>query len=48
MPLPENQELVSTAGSIVKAFQGAFGTPPGYRPGQYCRVLRKTAQNQKN
>ena len=33
MPLPEDQQLVATAGALVKTFQGAFGTPAGYRPG---------------
>lgn len=34
MPLPEDQGVVATAGALVKALQGAFGTPGGYRPGQ--------------
>jgi hypothetical protein len=34
MPLPQDSGLVETAGNLVNAFKGAFGTPPGYRPGK--------------
>jgi hypothetical protein len=33
MPLPSDQAVVETAGTLVKTLQGAFGTPAGYRPG---------------
>lgn len=32
MPLPEDQAVVNTAGTLVKTLQGAFNTPAGYRP----------------
>ena len=35
MPLPQNQTVVETAGTLVKTLQGAWGTPAGYRPGKY-------------
>ncbi|KAK4507195.1 hypothetical protein PRZ48_000930 [Zasmidium cellare] len=32
MPMPEDKQIVETAGKLVKTLQGAFGTPPEYRP----------------
>lgn len=32
MPLPDSQPVVETATTLVKTLQGAFNTPPGYRP----------------
>lgn len=37
MPMPEDKQVVETAENLVKGLKGAFGTPPGYRPGKIHR-----------
>lgn len=39
MPLSEDPQINQTAGKLVKTLQGAFGTPPEYRPGKTCTHL---------
>jgi hypothetical protein len=35
MPLPTDEVLVAKADEVKNLLKGAFGTPPGYRPGRY-------------
>ncbi|QDS72204.1 hypothetical protein FKW77_005222 [Venturia effusa] len=34
MPMPTDEALVAKADEVKNLFKGAFGTPPGYRPGK--------------
>lgn len=40
MPLSNDAKVNETAGKLVETLKGAFGTPPGYRPGkqQACQT----------
>jgi hypothetical protein len=35
MPMPTDEVLVAKADEVKNLLKGAFGTPPGYRPGSY-------------
>jgi hypothetical protein len=35
MPMPTDELLVAKADEVKNLLKGAFGTPPGYRPGIY-------------
>lgn len=35
MPMPTDKVLVAKADEVKNLLIGAFGTPPGYRPGKY-------------
>jgi hypothetical protein len=35
MPMPTDEVLVAKADEVKNLLKGAFGTPPGYRPGIY-------------
>ena len=37
MPLPEDKEVVETAGALVETLKNIFSTPPGFRPGKDVR-----------
>lgn len=34
MPMPTDEVLVAKAEEVKNLLKGAFGTPPGYRPGR--------------